>query len=144
MKHQNYSNHRRFVPLYHFILGSLATAILIGSIVNLCQSIGDHERIYSASLIFAMSVALILASWFARSFAIKVQNRAIRAEENLRYFASTGKLLPRELKMSQIVALRFAPDEEFLDLTEKTISENLNNNSIKKEIKNWKADHHRA
>ncbi len=141
---QNYSNHRRYVPLYHFILLGLATILIIGAAVNLGLKAGRNENIFSATLILGLSFGLGIASWYLRAFAIKAQNRAIRAEENLRYFAATGKLFPRELKMSQIVALRFAPDEEFLDLVAKAVSNNLSNDAIKKEVKNWKGDHHRA
>lgn len=79
-----------------------------------------------------------------RIFALKAQNRAIRAEENLRYFVLSGKLFPSELRMSQIVALRFAPDEEFVELVNTTLSKNLTNKEIKKSIVKWKADHHRV
>jgi hypothetical protein len=73
-----------------------------------------------------------------------VQNRAIRAEENLRHFAMTGKLLDPNLKMGQIVALRFASDEEYLALAKRAIEENLSRDDIKKAIKNWRADYHRV
>ena len=46
--------------------------------------------------------------------------------------------------MSQIIALRFASDEEFVALTAKANAENLSNKEIKLLIKNWKADHDRA
>ena len=50
-----------------------------------------------------------------RAFPLAVQDRAIRAEENLRYFSLTGKLLDKGLTMSQIIALRFADDNEFVE-----------------------------
>jgi hypothetical protein len=58
MTSQNYANHRQYVPMYHIVLFGLQLAILIGSVVNLVKSFGDHQRIYSASLIVALSVAL--------------------------------------------------------------------------------------
>ena len=140
---QNYSNPRRYVPMYHFFLLGLASVTLIAAFVNFCFSVGKADW-FPALIILAISLSLGLACWYLRAFAIAAQNRAIRAEENLRYFAVTGKLLPKELKMSQIVAIRFAPDEEFLELVQKAVSGNLGNDAIKKEIKNWKADHHRA
>jgi hypothetical protein len=85
-----------------------------------------------------------LLSWFARGFALKAQDRAIRAEENFRYYLATGKVFPTEIKMGQIIALRFAGDDEFVALTEKAIAENLSNKEIKSLIKNWKADNYRA
>jgi hypothetical protein len=76
--------------------------------------------------------------------ALKVQDRTIRAEENLRYFALTGKLLDKNLKISQIIALRFAPDHEMIDLVDRAVRENLSNDQIKKGIQKWKPDHHRV
>ena len=143
-KNQSYANHKRYVPLYHFVLLGTATILIVGAGVNVFLSCCNPGGLFSALLILGISIGLGLASWYLRAFAIKAQNRAIRAEENLRYFAMTGKLLPKELRMSQIVALRFAPDEEFSELVEKAVSQNLSNDAIKKEIKNWRADHHRA
>jgi len=82
--------------------------------------------------------------WYLRIFPLKAQDRAIRAEENLRHYVLTGKLLPPNLKISQIVALRFAPDDEFLHLIEQTLDKNLTQKEIKKEIKNWKSDEYRV
>ncbi|HEY4155010.1 MAG TPA: DUF6526 family protein, partial [Puia sp.] len=61
-----------------------------------------------------------------------------------RYFSLTGKLLDSRLTLSQIIALRFAPDNEFVELADRALKENLNNSSIKKAIRQWKADHHRV
>lgn len=82
--------------------------------------------------------------WYMRQFPIKAQDRAIRAEESLRYFILTGKPISRALTIGQIAALRFAEDEEFVALIDKALAENLSADDIKKTIKNWKADHHRA
>jgi len=79
-----------------------------------------------------------------RSFSLKAQDRAIRAEENLRHFVLTGKVLDKSLTIRQIIALRFAPDEEFIALAERAVKENLSNDDIKKAVKNWKEDNHRA
>jgi hypothetical protein len=144
MPAQNYANHRKTVPAFHFVLLPLGFATLIGSIVNLTKSIGDHERLYSAALLVAISVALILASLCGRIFALKAQDRAIRAEENLRYFAMTGKLLDARLTALQVVALRFAPDAEFVALAERAAKENMKPDAIKRAVKNWKADEYRA
>jgi hypothetical protein len=81
---------------------------------------------------------------FVRIFALKAQDRAIRAEENLRHFALTGKLLPATLRIGQIVALRFASDEEFVALAIKAAAENLSVKQIKESINNWKADTYRV
>ena len=81
---------------------------------------------------------------FVRMFALKAQDRAIRAEENLRHFVLTGKLLPASLSVGQIVALRFAPDAEFPALVEKAATNNLSGKEIKQSIQNWKADFYRV
>jgi hypothetical protein len=144
MENQNYKNHRRFIPLYHYFLSALITLITIGACVNLYRSIGDHERIYSADLILSVSIALLFIFVYMREFALKAQDRAIRAEENLRHFSLTGKLLDKKLHPKQIVALRFASDEEFAELAKKAAESNMKPDEIKKEIKNWKGDYYRA
>ena len=144
MQEQGYANHAKFVPMFHFVLGPIVLASLIGSFVNLWQSLGDHERLYSASLIAAMSVALVLLFFFTRSFAMGVQDRAIRAEENLRHFALTGKLLDPRLTLKQIVGLRFASDAEFVDLARKAAEAGMPQDAIKKAVTNWRPDHDRV
>src|SRR5260370_410994 len=81
---------------------------------------------------------------FARGFPRNAQHRAIRAEENLRYFVMTGKLLDPRLSMLQIVALRFASDAEFVPLALRAANENLAPKDIKQAIKTWRADEHRV
>ena len=142
MKTQNLANHRRFVPLFHYVAFTGLLLLLIGSIVNLLKS--SHDNLYSASLLVLTSVLLILATLFARGFALKAQDRAIIAEEKLRYYILTQKSLPQELGPRQIIGLRFASDDEFVELAEKAIRENLSENQIKKCIKNWKGDYYRV
>jgi hypothetical protein len=144
MQEQSYAKHAKFVPMFHFVLGPIILVTLIGSFVNLWQSLGDHERLYNASLIAAISVALILLFFITRSFAMGVQDRAIRAEENLRHFILTGKRLDPRLTIKQIVGLRFASDAEFEELARKAAESNLPQNEIKKAVTNWRADHDRV
>jgi hypothetical protein len=144
MQEQSYAKHAKFVPMFHFVLGLIVLACLIGSFVNLWQSLGDHERLYSASLIAAMSVALFLLFVFTRSFALGAQDRAIRAEENLRHFALTGKLLDPRLTIKQIVGLRFASDAEFVELARKAAEGSMPQDAIKKSVQSWRADHDRV
>jgi hypothetical protein len=141
---QNYANHRRTVPGYHLVLLSVTLLTLIGSCVNLYESIGDHQRLYSASLIVALSVIATLLSWYVRIFPLKAQDRAIRAEENLRSFAMTGKLLDPRLTTLQVVALRFASDGEFPALAQRAADENLKPDAIKRAVKQWRADEYRV
>jgi len=81
---------------------------------------------------------------YARVFPLKAQDRAIRAEENLRHFALTGKLLDSRLQVKQIVALRFAPDDEFVALAKKAADSNMPPADIKRAVKSWKADDYRV
>src|SRR5690349_12446615 len=120
---QNYSNHVQTVPGFLVLLLVLFLTI-IGAGVNLYQSWGDHERLYSASLILTLSCCTFCAAVFGRTFALKVQDRAIRAEENLRHYVLTGKLLDARLDAKQIVALRFAMDGEFVELAQKCAAAN--------------------
>lgn len=144
MQEQSYSKHAKFVPMFHYVLFGIIVVTFIGSIVNLWQSWGDHERIYSASLIVAISVALVLLFAFTRTFPLGVQDRAIRAEENLRHFALTGKLLDPRLTVKQIVGLRFASDGEFAELARKAAETSMPQDQIKKSIRSWRADHDRV
>jgi hypothetical protein len=143
MEEQSYAKHTKFAPPFHFFLIPLTLILLIGSFVNLYESMGDHSRLYNASLITGICLALALASFLARVFPLKAQDRAIRAEENLRHYVLTGKLLDPRLTVGQIIALRFASDAELPGLAQKAASESMAPADIKKSVKNWKADHDR-
>nr|WP_199118849.1 DUF6526 family protein [Pedobacter sp. ASV28] len=84
-----------------------------------------------------------VAAAFARYFALGVQDRIARTEERLRYYTLTGKTLPSNSKMGQILALRLASDDEFISLVERKIKEQLLPNEIKKVVINWIADYYR-
>ena len=116
--------------------------LLVGSIFYLLMN--KNESSMLAFLFILMVLTLISVSFHCRSFALKAQDRAIRAEENLRYFILTGMRLNQNLSLYQIIALRFASDDEFVSLAEKAIEQNLKPNEIKKLIKNWRPDYHRA
>ena len=81
MKEQSYANHTKLVPLYHQVLTIMIAATFVGSLVNLYYSLGNHDRLYNAALITALSVAMALVFVFVRTFPLKAQDRAIRAEE---------------------------------------------------------------
>jgi hypothetical protein len=130
--------------MFHVVLFGLLLLTLIGSVVNLYRSLGDHQRLYSASLIVALSVGVLMLFSFCRIFALKAQDRAIRAEENLRHFALTGKLLDPTITIRQAIGLRFAPDEEFVALAKRAAGENMSEDDIKRAVKNWRADTYRV
>jgi hypothetical protein len=144
MKEQHYKNHSRYVIGYHFITLGATIALLIGSFINLFNSLNDNGNLYSASLICLTAIILCLQFWYTRNFPIKAQDRAIRAEENFRHYVLTGRRLDQRLQMTQIIALRFASDEEMPVLAQRAAEENLSSNAIKQAIQNWRPDYHRA
>jgi hypothetical protein len=143
MEEQSYSKHVKFVPMFHGVLFGILVLTFLGSLFNLYQSIGDHSRLYNASLITVISFAMFLLFFHCRIFPLKAQDRAIRAEENLRHFVLTGKRLDSRLTIKQIVGLRFASDAEFAALAQKAADEGLSQDAIKRAVKNWRADHDR-
>ncbi len=144
MKEQSYSNHARLVPGYHYVLSPVLLLTCIGSLVNLWKSLGDHQRLYSASLIVVLSFCAVFIAGYARIFALKAQDRAIRAEENLRHYILAGRLLDPRLGVKQIVALRFASDAEFVDLARRAAEESLLPDAIKRAVRNWRPDYYRV
>ena len=143
MPEQSYSKHAKLDPLFHFVLAPIALITFIGSLVNLFHSLDDHSRLYNAALITALSFAMLLAAALVRGYPLKAQDRAIRAEENLRHFVLTGKLLDSRLSMKQVIGLRFASDVEFPALAAKAAAETMTPAAIKQEVKSWRADHDR-
>lgn len=144
MEDQNFKNHTRFVPLFHYVAFSAVLFSFVLSVIYFIKTVlNESGRVYALAAL-ALCIAVILSLWFARSFALKAQDRAIRAEENLRYFALTGNLLDTKLSLSQITALRFAPNNEFVDLAHRAAQENLSVKEIKMAIKHWKADYNRV
>jgi small-conductance mechanosensitive channel len=142
MKQQNYSNHSKMVLGFHGILFVAIVALLIGAIRNLIKA--TDEDIYGASLLVLIPLIFLFFMYFTRAFALKAQDRAIKVEENFRHYLLTGKTLNSKLTMRQIIGLRFASDEEYIELAERAVKENLSEKDIKKSIKNWKADNYRV
>jgi hypothetical protein len=143
MPEQSFENHERRVPGF-VALALVLLVTLTGCAVNLYLSIGDHQRVYSASLLLVLTGAVFFTTFFARIFALKAQDRAIRAEENLRHFVLTGKLLDARLNIQQVIGLRFASDAEFPALAQLAAEKGLSQKDIKLAVKNWRADFHRV
>jgi hypothetical protein len=139
MHEQNFKNHSKLVPEFHILMLGITLTVIILSVINLFDGIA-----LSSVMFFLLGISSLIGYAKIRTFPLKVQDRAIRAEENLRYFTLTGKLLDSRLTIQQIVALRFASNEELVALTERAIIENMSNKEIKQAIRNWKSDHHRA
>jgi hypothetical protein len=144
MQEQNFKNHIRIVPI-HTATYFLITLLLIGSLVKLYRNwVTGFGGLLTPLLFIMVALALLSVCWYCRSFALRAQDRAIRAEENLRYFAITGKLLDSKLRMGQIIALRFASNNEFVDLAHKAVEENMSPRQIKEAIQHWKGDYNRV
>ncbi len=143
MKEQNFKNHTRLVAGYHGVTGLLIISFLIGSIITYVHA---HDKVvqHAAMIMIVGAVAMIGLFWYARVFALKAQDRAIRAEENFRHYILTGKPFDKQIRLGQIIALRFASDEELPALAKKAVEEKLAPKQIKQLIQNWRADYHRV
>ena len=135
---QNYQNHVRWSIPYHCITVPI---ILIANGFAAYALYQTPDAVHALLLLAFFLIGIVVG--FARFFALKVQDRAARADERLRYFILAGKMLPNELKMGQILALRFASDEEVVALADRALHEKLAAGDIKKAIKNWRGDYHR-
>ena len=140
MKEQNFKNHTQIVYGYYISTG-IPIPILLG--IAIAKIFSEDERSFGFILLLIGWIFLSML-FRSRGFALKAQDRAIRAEESLRYYLLTGKALDPRITISQIIALRFASDEEMPALADRAISENLTNKQIKQQIKSWRSDWHRV
>jgi type VI protein secretion system component VasK len=144
MSEQNFANHRKFVPGYHYVIFGILTVNLVWSLFRLVQGL-PGVPVFDRFLAVAMAVAFLLIALYARTFPLRVQDRVIRLEETERM----ERLLPPdlrsragELRPGQLVALRFASDEELPELTRAVLDEKIvKQDDIKKRIRSWRADH---
>ena len=143
-KPQTYANHRRFVPGYHFVLTLLVVLALGGTVWNLYRALlRGSGRLVAASLLL-LAICALLEGAYLRLFALKAQDRAIRAEENLRHFALHGALLDPRLTTRQVIGLRFASDGEVGELARRAAEEGLSEDAIKRAVKEWREDRYRV
>lgn len=144
MSTQNIKNHVRILFGWHLVLPLLLLSLMVMSIISLRHTDMHGHDLHLWLPLIVLPILILYIWWKARRFALIAQDRAIRAEENLRHFILTGKPLDNRLRLGQIIALRFAPDEEFVELAKRAVAENLSAKEIKQSIKHWKADHHRV
>lgn len=136
---QTYASHRRYIPEFHFFV---LPVLLINAVLTLWE-FARHPAFESA-WVALVAVALAIGIWTARAMALRAQDRIIRLEERLRL----DRLLPPVLReragnltTSQLIALRFAPDDEVEELAQKVIAGELHTRSeIKRAIRNWRSD----
>jgi hypothetical protein len=144
MQEQNFKNHTKLVPAFHFYTLGILLINFGWSIYRWRAAEFSIDGLWG----ILVAVALFLLAFYTRTFAMKVQDRVIRLEERLRY----ERLLPAdlqarsaELDIHQIVALRFACDAELPALARKVLDEKMNERkAIKQQIKNWRPDYLRA
>jgi len=139
---QNLANHVRRDPLFHYFLLPIYGISLLVSLGLLVRSPG-----FRSFFILLFVTAVVVTGFKARLYALKVQDRVIRLEERLRLATLLpDSLRPRipSLSESQLIALRFASDEEIPALVERTLSSNLPAADIKKAIKSWRPDYWRV
>jgi hypothetical protein len=140
---QNYANHRRFVPLYHFGIFGILVINLLWSLVRVVKGFS-----FETALGVLMALALLGLFFYMRIFALTVQDRIIRLEMRLRL----KRVLPPdlagripELEPPQLIGLRFASDVELPELVREVLTNNIQDRDvIKKRIKDWQADHLRV
>lgn len=140
---QRLQNHARYVPGYHYVLPPLLLTMLLAQTYYLAIRPGVPTLVA-----MSLPVTLILMYWYLRAFAVRVQDRVIRLEERLRMAALFPPDLQgrvAELSPEQLVALRFASDEELIELTRRVLAEGITDKKIiKAAIKNWRGDYLRA
>ncbi|WP_040401285.1 DUF6526 family protein [Cecembia lonarensis] len=144
---QNYKNHSRYYPFHHFVLTPLTLVYFVWTLVNLISAIGSGVQASEQVYHLIGATILLLLPLLARIYALKNQDRIIRLEMRQRYFELTGSSFrekERKLRLSQIIALRFAGDNELLALIERTIKEGLRSKVIKQSIENWQEDKRRV
>ena len=139
---QTLANHARLDPWFHFVLVPILLACTIFAIY---QVVREPSIVHLWLVILALAV-LMLAT-ISRVYSLKVQDRVIRLEERLRLYT----LLPEplrarihELTERQLIALRFAADDEIPSLVEKILREKLDPKAIKRAINNWRPDYWRV
>lgn len=139
---QSLKNHARLDPPFHFVLFGVLIANLAIAIVHLVR----HPHFYSAWLL-VLSFAVFILWVKTRTYPLKVQDRLIRLEERLRLQA----LAPAEwhsqigrLSADQLIGLRFAADDEVVELARQALEQNLNRKQIKERIRIWRADDFRV
>jgi hypothetical protein len=142
---QNYANHARTDPPMHFFV---FPALIVNFGVAIYIAIHfRHDYPYLGHWSIVVSFALLVLAFKCRINDLKLQDRMICLEERLRIAsllpADQQKHIP-ELTVRQLIALRFASDEELSALVHKTLTQNLEPKAIKQSITTWRADNHRV
>jgi len=139
---QNFKNHGKFDPAFHFFLAPVGLALLISSIVDVVRNPSWMTGIHVLVMFW-----LIVLMFKTRVYSLKVQDRVIRLEERLRLASLlSASLQPRigDLTVDQLIGLRFASDAEVAGLVEKAAAGNWNRKQIKEAVQTWRPDYWRV
>jgi len=140
---QTYANHKRYFPLFHFVVIPLLT---INWLVTIVVAFRHPSWMNWWQVVVAF--AILGLAFASRLMALAVQNRLIRLEETLRL----ERLLPDdlrarigELRPRHLIGLRFCSDEEVADACRAVLAGEANtSNDIKRRVKKWRPDYQRA
>jgi len=135
---QNYANH-----VYRARAWSM-TALVAALVFLVLLFHVYQEPTYVSFALLVLAGVVLSAVALIRVFALRLQNRIIRLEMQLR-LTHMGREsdLPR-LSMPQLVALRFASDAELPALMDRAIAEHLTPDAIKREVRSWQGDYLRT
>jgi hypothetical protein len=141
---QTYENHRRVYPVHHFVFLPLSLITLIAAVVYVVRSVNEGSDWLPALIILGLAFMMFMLGFIARRNGLVAQDRVIRAEEQWRHYMLTQNPLDSRLTVSQLIALRFASDEEFPQLAARAAEKQMKPNEIKKAIQQWRPDTHRV
>jgi hypothetical protein len=139
---QSFDNHAQIVPAYHYFTFAL---VAVNFLYHAYQIVTRFSMDSLMALVLATAVLMIF--FWARLFALKVQDRVIRLEMRMRLMQLVPELGPRmsEFTINQLCSLRFASDAELPALARTVLAEKLDDRkTIKKMIRDWQADRLRA
>jgi hypothetical protein len=142
---QNFKNHTRFHPPFHFFVLPILLLNFFFAIWATIRHWPVHAHLFIWWIV--LSMVLFMAFGLSRSYALTAQDRIIRLEERLRFAALLSPdLLARSqaLTVRQIIGLRFASDDELPALVKRALDENLTEKQIKQAINNWRPDYLRV
>lgn len=140
---QTYANHKQIDPAYFYFFSLCIIAATVCAVISLIRQPGLN----AASLIL-LNIGVMGVYLRARTYPLTVQDRVVRLEMRLRL----ERVLPddlrpriRELALSQLIALRFAADEEMPALVRKVLDEKITKgDDIKKLVRSWQPDYLRV
>lgn len=136
---QTFANHARTHPPFHFFVLPGGLVLLILTVINVIR---HYDRL-DAWILLWIGLLFPVAALLIRTNALRVQDRLIRLEERLRLEALlSAELSARigELTESQLIALRFASDNELPALVAKVLAAKMQSKEIKQAIVTWRPD----